>query len=606
MSNYSITPEGVVNLCSNIPLKPNYSDVWSFATGDERLNYFKSHILYTYTDYTFVKKDSYIVVDENVDKLRYCNYLYYNSYNNGGLTGSRTYFCFITGMEYLSENSTRVYFTTDVWTTYLFEIKGNDTFIERMHSPSDLIGDNIIDENLEVQDYIQQGDTEYLDFNLDDGYYLIIESNYRPVKDSDYSDTERALRYNGVTLWDGNISGFKKYAFKIDCTSNDTISSSIVNVVAFLHRAARDGYIEDVHNLYVVPLNTIAELGENVTFKDSSYLSDTTFNFYEINNTSFKVAQFAKGFDMKTNYSYQPKNNKCYCFPFNYVQVSDMQGNVANYNFEDFDNPLHASFDSIFTSSVISGSGVLYPTTYKNMSEDYDDGLPFPKLPVCGWTGDAYINWLTKQGVSAQVGFLGNLFKGTLGLGLSLVANSGIVGTDYSYSPKHMSTGGKHFYDTSMNTDYLENVGQSGISSLQAGFSAGSIFDQMINYLDNNRLATMLPSIQGSKNNSNVMWSASRTGFSFRQMRAKDEFLKPIDNFFTMFGYKMNVIESPLIYYRNAFDYKKTLGCNFTGDVPNEDLTTLNNVFDKGVRIWHYGKADMYNFDVDNKPTKGV
>ena len=240
------------------------------------------------------------------------------------------------------------------------------------------------------------------------------------------------------------------------------------------------------------------------------------------------------------------------------------------------------------------------------MNFDYDDGLPFPKYPVVGWSSDAYINWLTKEGVSQELSFFGDLTGKLLGTGIQMIAGSGIIGGNFGYQPQHMYSP-RHSYNTSPDLGQVENIGKETSSSLSNMTSAGSLLSNMINIIDSDRRANMLPAIQGSKSNANIMWSMQMVGFSFKQIRAKDCYLKSIDNFFTMFGYKVNVTESPLKYRRKTFDYKKTLNCDFTGNIPDEDLNILNNAFNSGIRIWHYGpNVTMYDFDSDNSITNPI
>ncbi len=72
------------------------------------------------------------------------------------------------------------------------------------------------------------------------------------------------------------------------------------------------------------------------------------------------------------------------------------------------------------------------------MNFDYDDGLPFPKYPVVGWSSAAYINCLTKEGVSQELSFFGDLTGKLLGTGIQMIAGSGIIGGNFNYQPQHM------------------------------------------------------------------------------------------------------------------------------------------------------------------------
>ena len=60
-----------------------------------------------------------------------------------------------------------------------------------------------------------------------------------------------------------------------------------------------------------------------------------------------------------------------------------------------------------------------------------------------------------------------------------------------------------------------------------------------------------------------------------------------IDNYFTMYGYKVNRLKVPNIYGRENWNYVKTIGANIEGDIPEEDINELKNIFNAGVTLWH-------------------
>ena len=70
-------------------------------------------------------------------------------------------------------------------------------------------------------------------------------------------------------------------------------------------------------------------------------------------------------------------------------------------------------------------------------------------------------------------------------------------------------------------------------------------------------------------------------------MSIKQEYAKIIDNFFSMYGYKVNNVKIPNIFGRKNWNYVKTLGSNIEGDIPQNDLQEIKNMFDSGVTFWH-------------------
>ena len=75
--------------------------------------------------------------------------------------------------------------------------------------------------------------------------------------------------------------------------------------------------------------------------------------------------------------------------------------------------------------------------------------------------------------------------------------------------------------------------------------------------------------------------------FTFRKMRAKTEFLQAIDNYFTMYGYKVNLLKIPNITGRTNWNYIKTIGANILGNLPQLDLEEIKEMFNNGITLWH-------------------
>ena len=70
-------------------------------------------------------------------------------------------------------------------------------------------------------------------------------------------------------------------------------------------------------------------------------------------------------------------------------------------------------------------------------------------------------------------------------------------------------------------------------------------------------------------------------------MTVRNETAKVIDDYFTMYGYKVNSLKIPNITGRSNWNYVKTLGANIEGDVPEEDLNEIKSLFNNGITLWH-------------------
>lgn len=196
-------------------------------------------------------------------------------------------------------------------------------------------------------------------------------------------------------------------------------------------------------------------------------------------------------------------------------------------------------------------SARLVPVGYKNIASDDDEALPLGKYPVCGWSGNAFINWLTQNSVNMAT----NLTFSLLGGG---------------------SKGGTESV-TSISSTVANTIGQF--------YSA-----------------TLLPSIEGSgQNTGDIIFSANKICFTFKQMRVKKEYLQIIDEYFSRFGYAINRVKIPNLTGRKSFNYVE-IGPNENignGSVPQKFMDIINSIARKGVTIWH-NHDNIGNYNIDN------
>lgn len=73
----------------------------------------------------------------------------------------------------------------------------------------------------------------------------------------------------------------------------------------------------------------------------------------------------------------------------------------------------------------------------------------------------------------------------------------------------------------------------------------------------------------------------------FTRYTIKNQFARRIDKFFDMYGYLTNELKLPNINSRPNWNYIKTIGANIIGDIPEEDLLNIRNLFDNGITLWH-------------------
>ena len=519
----TITPQGQVYLCKT-PLENDYKNQLTFANANSQLTYFNSTIQKTFDNYTYIKKDNVVKVGANIDEIIDCNYLFYK---NTGFTNKR-YFCFITNMEYVSENCTQITFETDCYQTWLFQIEYKQSFVEREHVNDDTVGLHTVPENLETGDYIS--------CKLQPSFYSIPETCFVVATTEQITESYATfnqllpigLYYYGLTTLKGIQDLIKSLDEK---GKGDTVNSVFVTLKDFFYSWGTMTGVD-------------GQISSSIRFDYSNQI--------EVN---------------KVNYlgnDYVPKNNKLLTFPYSFLQVSNHSGQIVNYNWENF-NLLDIASDgkikfNIKGTITPGGSMKAYPINYNNILNDYDDNIVIGKLPIGAYNNDVYTNWLTQNGV--------NIGLNVVSSGLQVASGVGM-----------MATGG----------GALAGAGNVASGVLSIANTLGSVYQH-----------SLIPdSVSGNVNCGDVNFTLGLTNLEFKRMSIKNEYARIIDNYFSMFGYKINRVKVPNITGRSNWNYVKTIDCNFDGDIPQTDLNIIKAMFNNGVTLWHNPNT-MYNYSNSN------
>lgn len=111
--------------------------------------------------------------------------------------------------------------------------------------------------------------------------------------------------------------------------------------------------------------------------------STITTNYYKLDAFTFNPASFVTSVtNFYSDLSYTPHNNKCLCFPYHYLYVTNNNGNANIYKGELFSNRNDIEFSNqlAMTPGV---SGRIAPLNYKGSSYNYDESVPLGKFPNC-------------------------------------------------------------------------------------------------------------------------------------------------------------------------------------------------------------------------------
>lgn len=523
----TITPQGQLYLCKT-KLENDYKNQLTFSNATTQLNYFNSVIQHTFDNYTYIKKDNVVQVGKNIDEIIDCNYLFYR---NTGFT-NKWYFCFITNMEYVNENCTRITFETDCYQTWLFQIEYKRSFIEREHVNDDTIGLHTVPENLELGEFIINN-VEELDIRANNLFICMGLSRYPSNLPLDNDNRVYGKVYSGLL-----------YLLFEDATSCSKMIKAMDNL----------GYAGDIFTIFTIPTS--------LSFSNSWYTGDIgnqTGIKFAVVQTSNSATSMVSNKEITINNtidSYTPKNKKLLTWPYNYLYITNNGGNDAIYKYEDFTNNKPTfNIDGIITTGC---SVKLYPLKYKKANTTnwktkcYNYGMVGNKYPTCSWKSDSYTNWLTQNSVN---------------LAINTVQNLASVGAGA----------------------YTGNVGAVASGTLGIANTLAQVYE-----------ASFMPNqAKGNTNGGDVTCANEMMGFTAYQMSIRSEYAYIIDNYFSMFGYKINRVKVPNITGRSNWNYVKTLNCNFDGDIPQTDLNIIKQMFNNGVTLWH-NPSTMYDYSQSN------
>lgn len=248
---------------------------------------------------------------------------------------------------------------------------------------------------------------------------------------------------------------------------------------------------------------------------------------------------------LNTLNGYSPRNNKMKTYPYMYLLLDNGNGSQAIYRYEDF-NSETCEFDIVGTPSF-GGSYFATPLNYGgNPTDNYKNRLHGGKIPTCGFQNDTFINWLTANSVPIITGLVEDTFQVTMSAGEVAAGSIGAV------------SGILHGVNGILNT----------ANSLE-------------------QHSKMPPQHVGNADTGDVNFVSGQTTFTAYAMSIKQEYAKICDDFFTMYGYKVNRLANPNIHKRSNWDYIKCIDVNLEGEIPESDLNKIRALFNNGCTFWH-------------------
>lgn len=142
-------------LYRNVPLAPNYRDTVYFADHTEQLAWFNQFdsVSYTQQMYQRVGKNR-VRLEGNPRQYEGVNYMRFQNYFTGAQ--NKLWYAFVLSTEYINENVFEVTYQIDVMQSFLVGVEYQllDCYVEREHQATDVPGDNLLKEPVNIGDYV--------------------------------------------------------------------------------------------------------------------------------------------------------------------------------------------------------------------------------------------------------------------------------------------------------------------------------------------------------------------------------------------------------------------------------------------------------------------
>ena len=502
------------------PFELDYFNNLTFSNTTSQLTYFNSLPNTGISDATYQRKDGVIRYPALIDNIISYNYCMYQNEN----FGNKWFFAFITNMEYSNEGMTLITIETDVWQTYQFDITFKKSFVEREHVNDDTVGLHTLPEGLETGEYISNAhimDDALDNFTSDTAYVLASTTSYLP-------DLGGNLVHETGGYYNGIYSASKYY---VGVSAND--------INFYLKKLAELGEVDSITGLFMAPKVLMTDDGAG------NYSVPNSMTPYTYTNTISKQT---------TLNGYSPVNNKLKCYPYNYLLVSNNNGESVPLHYEDFSNS-NCTFK--IDMCITPGCSIrMIPTNYKGNADADEYGINMGKLPICSFPCDMYTNWMTQNSINiAGV----TLTSDDINVGIS--SSNAIIGT-------------------------LGNAVSGNIAgAISSGVNgAGGIANALIAKKQHELIP---PQARGNLNAGDVISSSNKNNFHFYKMSIKAEYARIIDEYFSAYGYLVNSFKIPNLSSRTNWNYVKTINVNIIGDIPQEDMQKLKSIFNNGVTLWH-------------------
>lgn len=559
----STLPTTEIVLCRNVPLDANYNHQITFATKQAQSTYFYSMAYKTLTANTYqrVMKDR-LRIQCSIGEAMACNYLFFSNNSHDG----KTIYAFITGWEYVNDITTEIAYEIDVFQTFWFDIHIQPSFVEREHSLTDAIGDNLVEEGLATGDYMLDGySTDPYAENVNVVYWCTYKSEF--VVDTDHPNGHWVFDSAPLMYYQNRcFNGLYPVTFPCNATGAQQALDWI--------NAMPATYYQGIVSASLIPQASIIYESQGV----DAY-------FHDISKS--------------THYSYLRrsdnqaiKNNKLYTFPYTFLYVTCFNGINASYAYEYFNTPNYpdyCEFNIVGDVSPDPSQGII-PLYYKGVNINADEMLTLSGFPQVSLTTDTFKAWLAQNA--------SNIASVAIGLAGAVATGGATLATMAAPQHPYPARPGSHKYFNMKANEPLP-IGMTAESVASSISPVSGVMSTLIGGV----MAWNTPAQARGNNGKYMMHRAILDHFGYYNKHIRPEYVTIIDDFFNMYGYATRKVKVPNILTRPYWNYVKTQGIVLdVANAPQPYIEKIEECFNRGITFWH-SPSIVGNYNLNNSPT---
>lgn len=377
MSIISPFPQNTqIYLYEGIPWGNDYSDIRLFESELERDTFLQSKIRGGWGSCSIVKNGR-IRLTGQINDMVTCNYMSFRNYGAGQIGNLKTFYCFVTSVEYININTVEIQYEIDWIQSYLFDFSYGECFIEREHVTDDTFGLNTLPEEFETG-----------------------EMSISNVQDNTFEPAVRLL-YLSPAQDETHLSGIngKGTLYAVNYLSQNETAEGYPAIDTVLSQLNSYGGSNDV-----------ADMCMTVQGMSSSNGLRTTFN---VQNDG-KVFTFG-------NESYTAVNNKMQCYPYKFMTIDNYEGSVEQYRYENFS-------DTTWTFAI-EGTDMpkpcmeCFPINYQGWNGSPESpntaqqsSVMYTNFPEIPWTSDTFRAWVSQNQLSLAGEAVGKIVQTAAGV----------------------------------------------------------------------------------------------------------------------------------------------------------------------------------------------